>query len=71
MSRGWGLGIGGWELRNCALPYVSTPSYSPFPPTPYSLPPTPYFTDTPAAITSSVVRGLPGRPPYGVPGLIA
>ena len=29
-----------------------------------------YFTETPAPMTSSVVRGLPGNPKYGVPGSI-
>jgi hypothetical protein len=31
----------------------------------------PHFTDTPAPITISVVLGLTGRVPNGVPGLIA
>ena len=30
-----------------------------------------YFSETPAPITNNVVRGLPGSPARGVPGLIA
>src|SRR5439155_5299479 len=55
------------------LPAVLARVASGFSRTCTSGPPTggPYFTLTPAPTMSSVVRGLPGNPRYGEPGLIA